>query len=255
VSDTKIRATWIKAGMRSMAHMRLAATTGREDTPAMRWGRLVHMAVLEPLKLAAMPRWDGGRRAGKAWDEFNATLAGREHLTADDLDALAPITEAASRALRTLPRIEATEVALEWSDAVYGPASARLDAVLTGGGWLEVKTAADIEVARFAASAYRLGYHLQLGWYGHGARLAGYVGPVWVLAIESKPPHTTALLSVSDAILAKGYEQAEEIARAYRACEATDCYPGPHDGQTLPYELPTWAEEGATVDMEGMTDE
>jgi hypothetical protein len=60
-----IRATAIKAARIgndavSMAHMRLAMTAQREDTPAMRWGRLVHMAVLEGRKFLALPVWSGG---------------------------------------------------------------------------------------------------------------------------------------------------------------------------------------------------
>jgi hypothetical protein len=254
-----IRATAIKAARIgndavSMAHMRLAMTAQREDTPAMRWGRLVHMAVLEGRKFLALPVWSGGKRVGAAWNEFKAAVGDGEHVTADERDEIAPMMERTERAMAGLPSIVATEVAMHWSDPVYGRAQARIDALCTGGAMVEVKTTGKIDKRRFAAQSYDLGYHLQLGWYDHALRADGKKGGRYVLAIESKTPFTTAVFQVADGLIERGYEEAEKIARQYRACEACGIFPGPYDDCVMPFELPEWADGGDKVDMEGVAE-
>jgi len=267
-TQTPIRATAIKAGRLSMAHMHHALTGQTADSPAMRWGRLVHMAILEPVVLASLARWDGYEtrdgeislaKRGKAWDEFAGSLRpGDDYLSADEVPRLSAITAAVAPALARVPRIVQTEVPLKWSDSIYGPATARLDALLQGGATLEVKTARQIEARRFLAAAEGMGYHLQAGWYDFGAKHNGQTGSRWMLVVESVPPHTTALYSLPPSLLAVGYEDARRIASAYRACEACGIYPGPYDSDILTYERPAWAgtvdggESG--LDMEGVED-
>jgi hypothetical protein len=254
MTDQKpIRATWIKAGVLSMAHMHLAVTSERADTDAMRWGRLTHMAILEPVKFAALPVWRGGRRAGKVWDAFEAELAGGEYLNGDECSDLLAISGQARVALATLPQIAQTEVQINWTDPLYGKATARIDALTAVGSMVELKTCAQIEQRKFVSQAWTLGYPLQLGWYDHGLRQAGHTGQRYVLAIESRPPHCTAIYTVPQGILDEGYEQAAEIARRYRICEATGRFAGPYDGQTMKLEPPEWAMSD-DVDMGGVED-
>ena len=231
-----------------MAHMRLAlAGEGREDTPALRWGRLVHMAVLEPVRLAQMPRWDGGRKGGREWAAFESLLdAGghEDYLSSGELPRLFAITESTRRALAKLPHIVATEARRDWTGAeageMYGAATARIDALLEGGGMLEVKTTRAIDERAFLRQAYGLGYHLQLGWYARG--ISSLMDqPCYVLAIESAAPHCCAVYRVPQSIIADGYAEACRIALHYRCCEACGSFPGPYDEGILDYSLPEWA--------------
>jgi hypothetical protein len=231
-----------------MAHMREAIDHGREDTDAMRWGRLVLMAVLELPKLLALPAWPGGRRVGKAWDDFAVGVGTGDYLMPDDADRLQLISCACSRRLASLPPIVATERALTWTDPQCGESQAHIDAVLTGGSWLELKTCGRINKDAFLWQAKTLGYHMQLGWYWHGAELAGIRGNVWVLAVESKPPHATALYQVPSGVLERGYTEAVEIAQRWRVAEACGVYSGPYDDVTLQYEIPQGYDDGE-VDM------
>lgn len=262
MSKAVIRATAIKAGRLSMLHMRHALTVQRHDTPAMRWGRLVHMAVLQPIELLRLPRWEGYEdrngdqcyaKRGDAWAQFCASLGNRDYISADEIEPLERITDAASKALDRLPRIVDAEVKIEWTDRLYGAAVCRVDALLAGGAWLEVKTTGNIEKRAFMSQCERLGYPLQMGWYAHGlAQRAdgGQVGPCWLLAIESDQPHATAIYSVPDPILRAGYEEAEAIARHYRACEAAGVWPGPYDDGAGDYERPGWAVGGDEWSMD-----
>jgi len=252
MSDQKpIRATWIKAGVLSMAHMHLAVTTERADTDAMRWGRLTHMAILEPVKFAALPVWRGGRRAGKEWTAFEAEIAGGEYLNGDEAADLLAISGSARIALATLPAIERTECQIDWTDSLYGAATARIDALTAVGSMIELKTCGQIDERRFRSQSWALGYNLQLGWYHHGLLENGIDGTRYVLAIESKPPHCTAIYTVPAKVLTDGYEEAAEIARRYRICERTGRFAGPYDGQTLKLEPPDWM-MNADVDMQGV---
>jgi len=238
---TRIRATAIKAGRLSMAHMRQAMQGEREDTAAMRWGRLIHMAILEPLKLAEMPQWGGARRAGKEWEAFVAAVGAGDYLMPGELPELAAITTSTRFALATMPAMVETERRVDWTGDRYGAATARIDGLLKGGGFIEVKSCRNIEKRAFLSQCYSLGYHLQLGWYNHGLAAIGLGGQVRVLAVESAAPYTCACYTVPPAILAQGYEEAAEIAAQYRACEAFGTFAGPYDDVTLQYEFPAWA--------------
>jgi len=266
MSDTAtqqpIRATAIKAGALSMLHMRHALTVGRKDTPALRWGRLVHLAVLQPLELLRLPKWEGyegkdGEQTyahrGAAWTEFCAEVGDREYIGGDEVEPLERITVAAARALAHLPRIAETEVRIDWTDPLYGRAVARIDAILDGGGWLELKTTGNIKRRAFMSQCESLGYPLQLGWYAHGLASRGHaVGQCWMLALESDMPHAIGVFSVPQSVLSDGYEAARQIALAYRACEAVDSFPGPYDDGAGDYERPAWATgggDGGEVDV------
>ena len=85
-----INASAIKQGRTGMKHMRLAMTGGvKDDTPAMRMGRLIHAAVLEPdvFNQNAVV-FEGKTRRGKAWDEFKAEHAEGWIVTYDERDQL-----------------------------------------------------------------------------------------------------------------------------------------------------------------------
>jgi hypothetical protein len=248
-----LTATAIKSGATSMLHMRHALTVGREDNDALRWGRLVHVAVLQPALLDALPRWDGGTRRGKAWDAFEEAVGGDDYLMPDDSAKLSGITTATRKAMTHLPAVKFTEHSLAWTDEAYGLATARIDAILEGGGILDLKTCAKIRTRSFLAQAEDLGYRLQMGWYAHGAALAGFTGPAWILAVESKPPHATALYNLKPQLLKEGYEEAAEIARAYRASELLGSFAGPYDDVVLEFERPEWTapHEVDMTDTEG----
>ena len=65
-----LSATAIKQGRISPRHMRqYLVGPPRDETPAMRWGKLLHAAVLEPAVFSENVTVFDGRRAGKAWDE------------------------------------------------------------------------------------------------------------------------------------------------------------------------------------------
>lgn len=253
-----ISASAIKRGRLSMAHMRHEMLRPRDgadgDTPALRFGRLAHAALFEPVRFAVMIAvWGGARKQGGLWDGFKAANEGKELVTRAELDRLQAMQEAARADLRVrslLGQASRFEHAVAWQDDRAGACKCRADAC--GDGLLiEYKTAARIESRSWLRSAETLGYPLQLGWYWHGL---GEPGNVWVICQESVPPYCCATYQVPAALLVQAYGEAAEIAALYRACEVCGVFPGPYP-DILIYERPTWAADGGEVDLSTTTEE
>ena len=223
---------------------------GTKYNATLRWGRLVHLAVLEPAKLIDLPRWNGGRKAGREWDEFSDGLAGGEWVTLAEFEALSDVGAAIpEKAAAFISAAQNHEEELRWLDPIAGPAKAKPDA--WGMGLLvEVKTARAIDPRSFGRQAVGLGYHLQLGWYARGLRLTDRTTPTRavVIAIEKELPYDVAVYEMDAAILRWAEDKAVEIARRYRECDGVGLFPGAF-GEVEPYPIPEWAfDVGAVQD-------
>lgn len=235
-----INATAIKAGTKSPLHMH-AVMTGRPrtDTPAMRWGRLVHLVLLEPERAESLTVWQGQRR-GKAWDGYLADGGDPDMIvTAAEMQALDDIEH---RVLRESPHAcevirmlheSRHEAVVTWRDHIYGAGKARIDMV-SDQYVADIKTVSDITA--FQRQAYRMGYDLQMAWYA----MAVNVRQARIIAIESKPPYDVALYTIPPAVLDAARERAVAIAREYRVHESIGKYPGVTGGEVLELTPPAW---------------
>jgi len=239
-----INATSIKRGRQSMLAMHHAMTQPSEDSPAKRWGRLVHGILLEPERCVTDWRvWEGAKR-GKAWAEFQEDNAAYTIITRDEAGRL----EAIHKAVRSNPDAcryldgGDSEVSVRWQADAYGLAKARLDKVQRN-TLVDVKTTSTIQPDRFWSAAYNYGYHLQFGWYRYGYATANDVQPppFCVVVVESSPPHDSWVARVPDPILDDGYAEAAEIAHKYKVCCDMGCWPGVASA-VIEYELPRWAD-------------
>jgi hypothetical protein len=250
-----ITATAIKAGRLSMAHMRHQMLRERDDsdaTPALRFGKLAHMALLEPMKFAqSIAVWDGGRRQGSLWASWATENMGKEQVSSDELatfTAMQAALRADTDARFALSRASEFERVIQWSDQTHGACKARLD----GAGdrvLVEFKTCKSIGKRGFLNQAESLGYTLQLAWYWHGA---GRPENVWLVAQESAPPYCCVTYNAAASVLEQAYQECAEIAARYRACEACGQFPGPHPGVQA-WERPAWT-ACDEVNMEGATE-
>ena len=254
-----ISATAIKAGAVSMAHMHIAATRRTASTPAMEWGTLVHMAVLEPGRLGSdVAVWDGGRRAGKEYAARVAANSGRHVVKPGQLEELNDISAAVRNhadASRLLAGCKYERV-LGWREG-GSVAKARLDGIGTGSGAklssrigrvIDIKTIANIDQA--ARQCFRYNYHLQMGWYTHGAEfLYGKTYEAYLIFVESHAPHCVACYRLGYDVLEYGQREAVRIATEYAACQRTGVYTGLPGGVRV-LDLPPWiGEEAAEVDL------
>lgn len=226
----------------------------QEDTDAMRLGRAVHVAALEPERFRAQyVVWDGGRRYGKEWDKFQAQHEGLEILTEDQYELVQAITDAAlsdAHAAKYL-RGGAAEVSMLWTHhqeadaplpAITIECKGRLDFAADFGALVDLKTTRDASPEAFARAAYNMDFCAQLAMYqdGYAATNAGVVLPCVLVAVENQFPFAVQVYRVPDALIERGRETYRDLLLTLAACRFTNAYPGYSDGE-LELDLPRWA--------------
>lgn len=248
-----INATAIKAGALSFKHMHQVMNgVERDDTPALRWGRLVHRAILERDKLD-VAIWDG-RRAGKEYEAFCDANDGKEILKPDEWEELQMLANAVNGdviAAQYLFGLK-TEQSIYWRTDDYGDAKARLDGV--GDGYMvELKTCANVNMRNFADQSFRLGYHLQLGWYAEAMQAKRMKRQkTIVICVESRPPFDVVTYEVDEMLIEAGQIAARKIAKEYRQQEADGKFTGVAANQLRVLSAPAWAGDLLEVNIGSM---
>lgn len=231
-----INATAIKAGAISMKHMHHVMTGGaKEETAAMRWGKLVHKILLEPMEFERIVFvYAGATRRGKDWDAFAAVHDAEWIVKTDELNELYTIKQAVYENFDAKRILESCtpEVTLEWLDDDGGDCKARLDGYSEQYGVVEVKTTSAIQNEAFGRQFVSMKYDLQCGFYSYGASkvMKRDKTPVTIIAIESEPPYDVAVYPVTSMVVGIGLSRALAIAKQYRACDVIGVYDGVSDG-------------------------
>jgi len=250
-------------GRTSMRHMNHEATKrDQKETPAMRWGKISHAAILEPERFAVESSiWEGAKRSGNAYKEFVMNAPDPELvITEEESDKLSLMQERVCENDMALQLIDETahEVSFNWNvPNLYGTGKARLDMYRpsedhTGGVICDYKTTADITPYGFWKTAYGQWYHAKMGWYVHGVEIVtGERLPVWMIVQENKAPFDCWVCQMGPEIVKIGEEEAVAMARQYRASQVCGQFGGVVDG-VVEYELPAWAYSDK-VNMEGLT--
>lgn len=222
-----------------------------KDTKDKAFGRLFHLAVLEPdrysVEVAVRP--EGLRRKTKAWDAFvrenhRATI----YATAEEH----ALCEALARAIRQHPvagaymanRDAITEHTLVWRDRRTGiDCKGRLDwADLERGVVLDLKTTAEASPDSFGRSAVNYHYASRAAFYTDGFE-AVYGKPCTfiLVAVEKTPPHGVAVYRVADGTLQDGRMEYGRLLDRLRLCQETGRWPGYLDDAEADLQLPPWA--------------
>lgn len=230
---------------KSPAHYQLALTAKREDTDAMRFGRCLHLAVLEPERYRAeVTTWEGTRR-GRTWDEWRIANPG-DYLTPDertDVDGMANSVRG-SASIRPYLAGRA-EVSLDWEFDVV-ECRGRVDLISDAGPVLDLKSAADASPEAFGRVAWSFDYVAQMAWYSDGLRtLEGTQRRAALLAVEKSAPYACALYVLDDAQMEIGRQVYRRWLKTLTECRASGKWAGYEGVQYL--RLPRWA---ATQAME-----
>jgi hypothetical protein len=248
------RVNWssLKELRRSPAHYRQRMQEPRSDTPAMRLGRAVHLAVLEPQRFeASIAIWfaEFGQRRGASWREFQAKHAGCEILTESERDLCREIQQAV-RADREAARLLTggrAEMAIEWTDPASGiECKGRLDYV-SASAIVDVKTTRTASPTAFGRESWRLRYHGQLAFYrdGWAAAHGGPPLPCYMIAVEKEPPFAVQTYRLSPDLLEAGREEYADLLARLAECRARDEWPGyTEGGEVIDLLPPSWAMSG-----------
>ena len=233
----------LKAMGKSPLHYQHALTVPRADTPAMRLGRAIHTAVLEPDLFPVHWTLYDGRRAGNVWAEFAAVNADKGILTVEEYDTVLAIRDAVHRhkVARRLLRYGKSEVTLRWVDPVTRiRCKARLDH-LRGDALTDLKSTKDIDNRTFGRLAANMGYAGQLAFYRLGLLATGHeLAPVRIVAVESVAPHDVAVFTVDEDVLEAGVMEVRRLLHMVKTCRSRRRWPGRYpDEESLEY--PEWA--------------
>lgn len=242
----------LKELQRSPAHLRASLEAPDDDNDALRMGRAVHCAVLEPhrfaLDFAVLPEGHDGRtKAGKElWADVVAR--GATPLKFDqaaNITGMAAALRAHAAAGMLLASAGPAELSLVWRDPATGVlCKARHDkhAHAVGGGViLDVKSTTDASAREFERTVFNFAYHRQGAFYIRGARaLELPVEHYAILAVEKEPPFAVAVYRLNEAAIDAGDQEVGALLSRYEACRARNVWPAyPETVQDLA--LPDWA--------------
>lgn len=241
--------------LRSPAHMKASIESlDVSDSDALRIGRAVHCAVLEPDAFAGSARFgvlpdgtDFRTTAGKALrDKIKAS--GATAIKQPEYDKVCAMRDALfahSAAGKLLKSDGPTELSLVWVDEATGVlCKARHDkhaASIGGGVILDVKSTVDASAEEFAKSVYNFGYHRQGAFYLRGASALDLpVAHYAILAVEKEAPYAVAVFRLMEAALDAGDDEVGALLARYKRCEERGEWPAyPSTVQDLA--LPDWA--------------
>ena len=193
----------------------------RSDTPAMKFGRALHMAILQPEFFATS--WDIKPKVKTTTEPGMLTEPEAAHITAM-VDKF--------RDLRL--SLEHTELAMSWERDGYA-CKGSVDAVTTDGLLIDLKTTDDASPTAMAATTWRMGYHGQLAWYKHGLIANGVaIKGCLLVCMEKTAPYGIGVYTLCPYALQRGDAMATKLLNLYRDRTVAD-----YGAQSLP--VPNWA--------------
>lgn len=242
-----INASMITQGLKSMRHMDLAVNTilDNNDTPAKRWGRLMHRAILEPRFLDNVTVLGPKERLTAAMKEKDHD--GGVYLRVQEYQALrcARKMMMASHCAPIIDSIESDEVSLFWeTDSIK--CKGRIDGVDSNLRIIEYKSTrpGDFAPRQFARAAFNYGYHIKAGWLALGMkklRNLPDLPAVTFVVQENQPPFDCYFRILGGENLAMAADEALAIAENYIDCKKDGRFPGISEELDEPYQFPAYS--------------
>lgn len=252
--DADIRFSHLRHMARSPAHYRHAVLCGGSGpTLAKRLGSGAHAATFGTPEIAVWP----GRRAGKAWDAFEAEQTAAGRLVLNEREAAEAYAMAS--ALRSDPIAGPLlfgpdmeyERKIEWTIRLGGRerrATGRIDA-LGSVMLLDLKALRDATPDRVRFVIDRMGYHAQVAWYADGCEAAGlgWREPA-IIVVENVAPYPCVVFNLTPRAVEKGRAMYRGWLERLASCEAGDHWPGYVQAPTE-FDLPD--DEPFRLDIDG----
>lgn len=219
---------------KSPAHYKYALEHPREDTPALRFGRALHMAVLEPEAFkqhyVLMPEIDRRTKAGKEeYQRFMEYAGDREIISHDDYEAILGMHDAiwADQDAADLLDGCQTEQPVFWTDDATGiECKCRIDACKPG-VVIDLKTCESASTEAFKRDALRLGYDVQAAHYLRGYRAHfGRNADWYFIAVEKKPPYAVNVIHATDDFVDRGTWILIDLMDKLKECRDKDTWLG-----------------------------
>lgn len=247
--DPGISASCLGALAKSGAHYYAHRTEPREETPAKRYGKMLHTAILEPdqfdKRYCVLPK-DAPRKPSsvqigaknpsqatldsiKWWDDWNEANVGMVIVPHEEMEEVKRISGSVLRhpVMRALDG--ATKKVIEGSffgvDAETGvrirarpDILAVIDSSLI---YLDPKSTEDVRPAAFQKSVYNYGYYRQLPFYERAIIAAGFRKPdnSMLIAFEKTAPFATRVYELEDDARSAGEYEVNRLLELYAELE------------------------------------
>lgn len=222
---------------------------GKEETPALSLGSLVHTLILEPTRIEQeYTISDSAARRGKDWDAAvaRAMSDGTTPITQSEMDKALPMAEAVSRNVGAMRFIGHDDVAIEQSirwerDGVK--CKCRPDALIRLADRtivIDLKTAVDPSPEAFGKAVWNYGYHRQAAWYFDGCD-AWKDGMFLFVVVGKEPPHDVWMYELDALYLHRGQtDNYDDVARLME-CRESGVWIAPGQDRIQSLEPPRWA--------------
>lgn len=228
--------------LRSPLHYQAFLNEEKKDTPALRMGRLVHLASLQydvfQAEVHVGPDVD---KRSKEWKEFKAGIAdGVDIITADENAQITAIAKSARGAIQNL---KLTDCEMEQSvESHYHGINIKGRPDLVGKNpegetvVVDVKTTTDASIEQFAKDVASYKYHLQAAFYLEMTSAKKF----YIVAVEKEPPYACCTYLLSDDSIQEGKRLMDKAVNIYKMCETFGNWPGYTD-EVRPLTIPKWA--------------
>lgn len=226
-----LRFSRLKLMARSPAHARYALDRDAEgdpfwdDSPARRFGRLAHAAVLgQPLPIV----YPGPTRRGKEWEAFKAANADKEIVKQSELDTVTAMATALATHAEASRVLQGQREQTVLFDFAGRNCRATPDAFEPGHHMTDLKTTGDANPRWFPYEALRYAYHAQLAFYKDGVEMAGLKPPkdLFIVAVEVKPPHGVCVFGLTPRAEDFGRRLYRTWIEEFLSCERSESWPG-----------------------------
>ena len=225
----------------------------RKETPALRFGSAIHLALLEPKKFLERYQVEPDVRRNtnlyKEWREAvalshpDAVIISREEMEnlQGMVESVLAHSDASAMLRKGIPEqsiYQDVEV-----DGVTTKGRARPDFLHENCDIIDVKSSRDVAFSAFRRQLYDLGYHVSAAYHRHlvdlefGRRERYY----WWIAIEKTCPWDVAVYRANDMVLDRGEADWRKAVWRYNQCMSTGVWPGKQEA-AQDIDLPSYAQ-------------
>ena len=222
-----------------------------EKTPALIFGSMVHKLILETedfdAEFITAPECDRRTKAGKElYAEFEAARGNRQVITQADYEKAVEMRNAvmANSKAAALLTGGITETSYYWTDKRTGILCKCRPDKVNEGYLIDLKTTEDASPEGFAKSLNIYRYHVQAAWYLRGYEAATGVKPEGFvfIAVEKKPPYSTAVYICNDIAVDIGTREADSDLDVFVSCQSSGNWYGygGEKNEVMSIDLPQW---------------
>lgn len=217
---------------------------GREETPAMVFGTILHRALLEPdtYQGAFHVRPEGMKFNTKSGIEWQAEHTDKPILGSDQSDAIAAMVSSVHThpfAKRLLAGAQ-PEQSIFVEDGEGTMRKSRLDALTKGNVIPDIKTTESASLENFERSISRYRLHVQAAYYLDNCNLAGIdKQSFFFICVEKTPPYAVRCLQLMAEVIEYGRILYRRDLQIYRNCVESGAWPAWEDSYTEAG-LPSW---------------